>query len=94
MGKIYYRNHEFTTPLPDVLDVQITNQSIVDDNNIAKIPNFTGTDGNEPGASGLVPAPTTTEANLYLKSDGTWDTPSGGSGGGGDGTIVQIVRWE
>lgn len=92
MGKIYYRDHEFTTPLPEVLDIQITNQSIVDQDNIAKIPNFTGTDGNEAGFSGLVPAPTTTEANLFLKSDGTWDTPVSSSAEV-EGTIVQIVRW-
>ena len=36
--------------------------------------NFTGTDGSEAGAAGLVPAPQTTDANKYLKSDGTWAT--------------------
>lgn len=42
--------------------------------------NFTGTDGNTGGTSGLVPAPATTDAGKFLKADGTWDT----AGGGGD----------
>lgn len=33
------------------------------------------------GASGAVPDPTT-ETGKYLKDDGTWDTPAGGSGSG------------
>ena len=41
--------------------------------------NFTGTDGSEAGAAGLVPAPQTTDANKYLKSDGTWATIETGS---------------
>lgn len=36
--------------------------------------NFIGTDGIDPGVSGLVPAPATTDAGKYLKADGTWDT--------------------
>lgn len=35
---------------------------------------FTGTDGTTAGASGLVPAPATTDAGKYLKADGTWET--------------------
>ena len=34
--------------------------------------NFTGTDGVDAGSAGLVPAPTATDTNKYLKSDGTW----------------------
>ena len=34
--------------------------------------NFTGTTGSEAGSAGLVPAPQTTDANKFLKSDGTW----------------------
>lgn len=34
---------------------------------------FTGTDGTTAGTSGLVPAPATTDADKFLKSDGTWD---------------------
>lgn len=43
--------------------------------------NFTGTDGTAAGASGLVPAPATTDAGKFLKADGTWDTAGGGGGG-------------
>ena len=42
--------------------------------------NFTGTDGQTAGTAGLVPAPATTDADKFLKSDGTWST----AGGGGD----------
>lgn len=41
---------------------------------------FTGTDGVNAGASGFVPAPTTSDTDKYLKSDGTWATVSGGGG--------------
>lgn len=41
--------------------------------------NFTGTDGTSAGTAGLVPAPATTDADKFLKSDGTWDTAGGGS---------------
>ena len=47
--------------------------------------NFTGTDGIDAGAAGLVPAPATTDAGKYLKADGTWDTVSAGP------TIVQTT---
>lgn len=42
---------------------------------------FIGTSGGMAGASGLVPAPQATDADKYLKSDGTWATVSGGGGG-------------
>lgn len=48
---------------------------------------FTGTDGETAGASGLVPAPATTDAGKFLKADGTWDTAGGGSGP----TVVQTT---
>jgi hypothetical protein len=35
---------------------------------------FTGTDGTAAGTAGLVPAPATTDADKFLKSDGTWST--------------------
>lgn len=41
--------------------------------------NFTGTDGTDVGAAGLVPAPAATDADKFLKSDGTWAT-AGGTG--------------
>lgn len=39
---------------------------------------FVGTDGLVAGTHGLVPAPLTTDANKYLKSDGTWAAVSSG----------------
>lgn len=42
------------------------------------ITNFTGTDGTAAGAQGLVPAPAATDADKFLKSDGTWATAGGG----------------
>lgn len=50
--------------------------------------NFTGTDGQTAGASGLVPAPATTDADKFLKSDGSWATAGGGGGGP---TVVQTT---
>ena len=40
--------------------------------------NFVGTDGTDPGAAGLVPAPAVTDDDKYLKSDGTWSTVQSG----------------
>ena len=48
---------------------------------------FVGTDGETAGAAGLVPAPATTDADKFLKSDGTWDT----AGGGSSVTVVQTT---
>lgn len=39
---------------------------------------FTGTDGTADGAKGLVPAPTTADADKFLKADGTWGEAGGG----------------
>lgn len=47
---------------------------------------FTGTDGTAAGTTGLVPAPATTDADKFLKSDGTWATAGGG---GSSVTVVQ-----
>lgn len=44
------------------------------------ITDFVGTDGTSAGEQGLVPAPTATDADKFLKSDGTWATASGGGG--------------
>lgn len=39
---------------------------------------FSGTDGSTAGTAGLVPAPTTSDGDKYLKGDGTWETvPTG-----------------
>ena len=50
----------------------------------ASILPFIGTDGTDPGVTGLVPAPSTSDMNKFLKSDGTWGIPTGGSGGTSD----------
>lgn len=47
------------------------------------ITNFTGTDGTNAGAQGLVPAPAAADADKFLKSDGTWADVGGGSQIGG-----------
>jgi hypothetical protein len=49
---------------------------------------FTGTDGLVAGTHGLVPAPATTDANKYLKSDGTWATVQAG------GSSVAYFYWD
>lgn len=41
--------------------------------------NFTGTDGSTAGSAGFVPAPATTDADKFLKSDGTWAEAGGSS---------------
>ena len=38
--------------------------------------NFTGATTQQAGTSGLVPAPTTSDPDKYLKGDGSWDTPT------------------
>lgn len=49
---------------------------------------FTGTDGLVAGTHGLVPAPATTDADKYLKSDGTWATVQSG---GGDTVVYTLT---
>ena len=41
---------------------------------------FTGTDGDNPGKAGLVPAPAAADANKFLASDGTWKVVQGAGG--------------
>lgn len=48
---------------------------------------FVGTDGLVAGTHGLVPAPATTDADKYLKSDGTWATVQSG------GATVTTFHW-
>lgn len=57
------------------------------DTNIPAYSDFTGTDGQSDGTAGLVPAPTTADADKFLKSDGTWAT----AGGGSDVNVVQTT---
>jgi hypothetical protein len=46
---------------------------------IKDIQDFTGTDGQSDGTSGLVPAPETTDDGKFLCADGTWQEAGGGS---------------
>lgn len=66
------------------------NMSISPDNVISATDttyeDFTGTDGTTAGAAGLVPAPATTDADKFLKADGTWAE----AGGGGGPEVVQV----
>lgn len=83
MHKIYYKGKEYLASIPDIIDIQINNSSIVDsESQIASIPTLIGTDGTSNGVTGLVPQPTTADRNKFLKSDGTWAIPAGGGGGG------------
>ena len=51
-----------------------------------------GASGNN-HSKGLVPDPGSTEgSSKYLREDGTWAVPSGGSGGGGDVNVIEIVK--
>lgn len=52
---------------------------------------FTGTDGTSAGSAGLVPAPATTDADKFLKADGTW--ADAGGGGGGSGIPTNATFW-
>ena len=54
----------------DILDLGISGGDIT-------YPDFIGATESEAGSSGLVPAPNQGETNLFLKSDGTWGSPSG-----------------
>lgn len=75
--------HTHTTS--DVTDFPTDVSSFTNDSGYitsASLPtDFVGTDGVDAGAAGLVPAPTTSDVNKFLKSNGTWATVSGGGGG-------------
>lgn len=64
-----------------VLNYDSTTLGVNGSNNLyAKLPTtFTGTDGNTAGTTGLVPAPTISDTDKYLKSDGTWATINTGA---------------
>ena len=49
---------------------------------------FTGADGTNPGKPGLVPAPSASNNNLFLKGDGTWATPPGTTYSAGTGIAI------
>lgn len=82
-----------TSPnLPVILDLEAFTASLAGtlafgDKPVVTYDDFTGTDGNTPGEAGLVPAPATTDAGKFLKSDGTWAT----AGGGGGDTVYSTV---
>lgn len=75
--------HTHTTS--DVTDFPTNVSSFTNDSGYitsASLPtDFVGTDGVDAGVAGLVPAPTTSDVNKFLKSNGTWATVSGGGGG-------------
>lgn len=59
-------------------------RAMTGDTNIPEVEtyeDFIGTDGEESGAAGLVPAPEATDAGKFLKADGTWAEVGGGGGG-------------
>ena len=58
-------------------------RAMTGDTNIPEVEtyeDFVGTDGEESGTAGLVPAPEATDVDKFLKSDGTWAEAGGGSG--------------
>lgn len=57
----------------DIIDTQMYNNQT----NAAKI--MVGATANDDGESGRVPVPEAGDEDKYLKGDGTWDTPSGGT---------------
>lgn len=56
---------------------------------VTQLPVLTGADGVNAGIAGLVPAPTATDNNKFLKGDGTWDNPAGGGSSRNVGEIVE-----
>ncbi len=82
----YYTKDQTDTLLEgkqDVLtagtNVQISSQNVISATDTT-YSDFTGTDGTAAGTSGLVPAPSTTDAGKFLKADGTWETVQAGGG--------------
>lgn len=56
---------------------------------VVAIPSFVGDSGSG-GSKGLVPAPSSGDANKYLKGDGTWASVSGVGGGTPGGSDTQL----
>lgn len=64
-------------------------RAMTGDTNIPEVEtyeDFVGTDGEEDGVAGLVPAPAAADAGKFLKADGTW-----GEAGGSDINVVQTT---
>lgn len=56
---------------------------------VAQLSAMIGADGVNAGTAGLVPAPTATDNNKFLKGDGTWDNPAGGGSSRNVGETVE-----
>lgn len=67
---MYYTQNKLTAGA----NITITNGGTVISATDTTYSDFVGTDGTTAGTSGLVPAPTTSDAGKFLKADGTWDT--------------------
>lgn len=72
-------NSSFTSGQWDAINSGITSSGV------AKLVDFTGTDGTAAGSTGLVPAPTAGDAGKVLGASGNWETPSSGP------TVVQTT---
>lgn len=87
----YYTKGQVDDLLDDKQDVLTagTNITIDANNEISAVDttysDFVGTDGQTAGTAGLVPAPVATDADKFLKSDGTWDAVEVGP------TVVQTT---
>lgn len=71
-----------------VTDVLVDGQSVVNQDGEAEITmptDFTGATAQQAGSHGLVPAPAVSDADKFLKGDGTW-----GEAGGGNVDDVQM----
>ena len=74
-GLMSSQDKEKLDNLADPVTYEFSGAFDVDGNRIDVFP-FTGTDGEMDGASGLVPAPTASDTNKFLASDGTWQAAS------------------
>ena len=64
-------------------NIQISAQNVISATDTT-YSTFTGATTQVAGASGLVPAPTTSDPDKFLKGDGTWGTPAGKTYTAGD----------
>ena len=65
------------------INIDGNNEISIDDTVVAEVSDlptdFTGATSSVAGSSGLVPAPTTSDPDKFLKGDGTWGTPASNS---------------
>jgi hypothetical protein len=60
----------------NLLGIKLNTTALTPDTNgYVSIPLMTGATSNAAGTAGLVPAPTASNINHYLRGDGTWNTP-------------------